>query len=230
MVWRKSRFFEGNHGNASVPDGRDTWLHANRLFIFDFKAREFLDFAECEGIVRTMPKRHQCEYRVHHRGVDGGKALSALDMIQHPRLRFADGALAERFPRKLLVQLEPAVYSQKYIFPGKELVAPIQSGGLTLRVFEELVHMSVFRKPPVGAQRGQNRHGNDNPARPGRHFVNIENEPVRDEHQLRRNRRNQIPAHCADQRKVKTDVGVGMLKAAEAMNHFPRAHQIRRVR
>ena len=182
MVRRKARLFERNHGNAGIPYGRNAWLHANGVVFFDFKARKFVDFAQGQGIIRTMAKRHQRENGVHHRRVNGREAFGALDMIQHPGLGFSHGALPERLPGRLLIKLQTAVQGQENVFPGTKLITPIQRGGLALRILEQFVDVGGLRQPPVGAQHTQNRHGDHDAARPRRHFVNVENEPMGDKH------------------------------------------------
>ena len=89
MIRRQSCFFQGDHGNAGVPNWRDARLHANGVALFNFKPREFLDFPPGQRIVRAVSQGHQRKNRIHHRRIDRGKAFGPLDVIQHPGFRFA---------------------------------------------------------------------------------------------------------------------------------------------
>ena len=229
MVRRQPRFFQRNHGNARVPNGRDARLHANRVALFNFKTGKFLDLAPRQRIVRPMPERHQRENRIHHRWVDGRESFRALDVIQQPRSRFAQRALTERLPGHFFVELQHAVERQKNVFPGNELLAPIECRCLARGILEQFIHACAFRQTPVRPQRAQDRHGNDDSARPRRHFVNVDVAPVRKEHQLNRNRRNQLPSHRADQRQIKPHVRIGVLQAAEKMHGFPSLRHVRGI-
>src|SRR6267378_1019921 len=53
----------------------------------------------------NAPQGHQRENRIHHRRIDRGESFSPLDVIQHPDLRFAQRALAQRLPGQFLVEL-----------------------------------------------------------------------------------------------------------------------------
>src|SRR5882672_9433885 len=88
----------------------------------------------------------------------------------------------------------------------------------------------MFWQTPVRTQRAQNRHRDDDSTRPGRHFINVEEEPVRQKHQLRWNRWNELPTYRANKRQVEANVGICMLKTAEAMNCLPRGRKMWRVR
>ena len=166
MIRSQSRLFESDHRDAGIPNRRDARLHTNGVFLFNFKAREFLDFAQSKGIVRTMTESHQRKNRIHDRRVDSGKTLAALDMVQHPGFRLAECPLPKWLPRPLLVEFQAAVDGQKDVFPGKQLVAPIERGRFVLGIVEQLVHTRAFRQPPVGTQRGQDRHRDHNAAGP----------------------------------------------------------------
>src|SRR5947208_8877692 len=75
--------------------------------------------------------------------------------------------------------------------------------------------MGALRQLPVGAQGRQDGHGDHDAAGPRRHFINVEDEPTRNEQQFGWNRRNKIPANRPNQRQVKTNVGIGMLETAQ---------------
>ena len=130
MIGGKSGFLERDHGDAGVPDRRNAGLHSNGVAVFDFEAGEFLDFAPGQRIVRAVTERHEREDGIHHRGVNGGEAFGAFEVIEHPGFCFAEGALAKRLPREFLVEFQAAVEREENIFPGEELLAPIEGGVL----------------------------------------------------------------------------------------------------
>src|SRR6266481_3202785 len=214
MIGGKSGFLERDHGDAGVPDRRNAGLHSNGVAVFDFEPGEFLDFAPGQRIVRAVTERHEREDGIHHRGVNGGEAFGALEVIEHPGFCFAEGALAKRLPRELFVEFQAAVEREENIFPGEELLAPIEGGVLMGEILEQFIDAGALGQAPTGAQGAQDGHGNDDAARPGGHFVDVDKAPVRQEHQLDGNGRDELPANGADQREIKADVRIGVRGAA----------------
>ena len=230
MIGRNAGFFERNHRDAGVPHGRNARLKANRVFLFDFKAREFANFARRQRIVGTMPERHQRENRIHHRRINRGEAFGALDVLEHPGFRFTQRAIAQRLPRQLFVKLHRAIGGKEEIAPRDERFAPIERRRFVRRIDEEFIDLSVLRQAEVGTQRRKNRHRDDDAARPRRHLVDVEIEPVRQQHHFRQDRGDHLPTERAGEREIKANVGIRFFEAAEAQHRFARLHHVRGFR
>src|SRR6267143_4083723 len=150
MIGWKAGFLERNHGDAGIPDRRNAGLYSNGVAVFDFEAGEFLDFAPSQWIVRAVTEGHERKDGIHHRGVNGGEAFGALEVIEHPGFCFADGALAKRLPRQFFVELQAAVEREENIFPGEELLAPIKGGILVSELLDEFIDARTLRQAPSG--------------------------------------------------------------------------------
>ena len=93
MVRRQPCFFESDHRNTRVPHRRNAWLQTNRVALFDLEPRKFSNLAPGQRVIRPMVERDQGKDRIHHRRIDGGQSLGALNMVKHPRLGFAQCTL-----------------------------------------------------------------------------------------------------------------------------------------
>ena len=71
-----------------------------RRLVFDFVARQKLNFAGQERIVEIAGFGHQRENGIHHRRVDRAEAFAALQSLEHPILRAVQRRLAKRLPRE----------------------------------------------------------------------------------------------------------------------------------
>ncbi len=222
-------FFERDHRDAGVPHGRDARLKADRVFLFDFEPCEFANFARGQRIVGTMAERHQRENRIHHRRINRGEAFGALDVLEHPGFRFTQRAIAQRLPRQLFVELHRAIGGEEEIAPRDERFAPIERRRFVRRIDEEFINLSVLWQAEIGTQRGENRHRDDDAARPRRHLVDVEIEPIRQQHHFRQDRGNHLPAERTGEREIEANVGICFFETAEAQRRFARLDHMRRI-
>src|SRR6202022_3759126 len=109
-------------------------------------------------------------------------------MLEQPVLCLTQRPPAQRFPRDALIQLEATIERQKEIPPTKKLLVPIKCEGLARCVLIQRVHTNSARYAKERFMRVENGQRNNDSARPRRHLVNINREPIRKKHQLRRNR------------------------------------------
>ncbi len=195
MIGGQSSFFQCDHRDARIPNRRHAWLHPDSVVLFDFEARKFANLARSERIVGTVTKCHQRENRIHHRGINRGEAFGALHVLEHPGFRLAKRAAAKRLPREVFRKVSaPRSSGQENIAPGNERLAPVKRGGFVRKILEEFVDTRAFRQTPIWPQRGKNRHGDDDAARPGRHLVDVQIEPGRQQHQFWQESREQAPS------------------------------------
>src|SRR6185437_7967285 len=83
---------------------------------------------------------------------------------------------------------------------------------------EKLLDRDARRERPGWFQSVNERHGNHDAASPRRHFVDIEREPERQQHQLRRDCGCVAQVDGAKHCQIEADVGICRLKAAQLVD------------
>ena len=145
-------------------------------------------------IVFGIAEHAQRNNGVHHRGINRAQAVGHLEPLQHPLLRLAKRHRAQRADMHPLGPMHHAIKQQEEVPPADDLVpVPAQLQARLVAAPDEQLVDSLLRRNFLeglfGIRDGQ-RHQDG--ARPGRDLVNVEVEPLRRKHDLRRNSRDSL--------------------------------------
>ena len=177
-----------------------------------------------------MAHGNQRKNRIHHGRVDGGQSFAVLQMLQQPILRFLHRAGAERLPGHALEELEEAIERQKEIPPANYAPVPFVGAQAALGVNEQFFHPDSVAGGPTGLEREQDRQRHYDAARPRRHFVQVDVEPVRQQHQFGRDGGSHVPLQRAHQGQVESLKRIDCLEASQFVDAATRALHVWRIR
>ena len=203
--------------DGGVPDRREAGLDAEILRVIDEEAREVPLGLDEERVIFRIAQRLEGDERVQHRGENRSEAVAALaHALGHPPLRAFQREAAPHFPREALEVLEHPVAGEEEVRPAQARAGPSAAQvGVLGADGVELVELLPGGERARGFVVIEDREREEHRAAPRGEFVDVEEEPAREEHHLDRDGGQELPRELAEQREVELRVGVHARDAAE---------------
>ena len=218
MILRQAGFGEGDGGDGGVPDGRKAGLDAKILRVIHKEAGKVAVGFFHERVIVRVTESAQGHHGIEHGREDGAEAFAPLaHSLDHPGFGGLQRPPAERVNGELVVELQEFVAPEKKVPPSPEARVLFER---EVGIFEscriELVELHGRGEMAHGLVVIENRQRRDDRPAPRRHLVEVEEKPIREEEDLRRDGGQVLPRKLAEKRKVKLSVGVDLRDAAEA--------------
>ena len=217
-------------GQAGVPDRRDAGLHVGALAVVDDQLADRQPGQRRVRVGRLVAEGGEHHHAVGHGGVDGAQPVLAVQPLGDEGHRLLDGAGPHLGGEEAPAALECDVQRLERVAP----VAAIRSADVVAdalgRPGEQLADVHAARVGGARLQRHQHQQRHDHRARPVGHLGEVEEEPLRQQHDLHWHGGDGAPGHLAKQGKLDAGEHVGSLGAAGGQDRCPRARHVRCLR
>src|SRR5207247_3424540 len=112
-----------------------------------------------------------------HCRIDCSQTFRPLQVIQHPLRSAVYGSAPGWFPGETIIKFQDAVQREESVSPVDSRLE-LESGGLPRWVTEQLIQPRGRGNRPAWLMRVKDRQGDDDRARPRRHFVDVDVSPI----------------------------------------------------
>ena len=223
-------FGHGHAGERGVPDRRDARLHVGALPIVDDQLPHREPGEGGMRVRRLVAEGREHHHAVGHCGVDGAQAVFAVQPLGHEGHGLRGGARPHLVGEQPLTPLEHDVQRLEGMAPIAAVGAANIITDTLGRPGEQFAYVHVVRVHRARAQRHQHQQRHDDGARPVGNLRQVEEEPLRQQHDLHRHGGDGAPGHLAEQRQLDAAEHVDPFGAAGGQDRRPGARHVRRVR
>ncbi len=221
---------QGVAGEPGVPDRRDAGLAVGVMLVHREELLHRLARDRPLRLVLRVAEHVEHHHAVGHGREDRAQTVLAVEAFGDPGLGRLDRTLARALREERLGRVQHRVDTAENPKPHGLLLWRLGRRSDRLRRLEkQLVDRHALGVARLGLERLQHQERHDDGTAPIGDLVEMEREPLRQQHDLDRHDRHGPPRNEAEQRQHQPREHIGRRRAAAEADRLARAHHVRGI-